>query len=88
MLNNYFNSNQDYFIKKAIINGIRNSIAHGHYKIDYTKDYENASIEFNDIYKGKTTFQASIKIIDFFYFFIDNEKSVLNYLGNMKGKSL
>ena len=88
VLNNYFNSHQDYFIKKAIINGIRNSIAHGHYKIDYTKDYENASIEFNDIYKGKTTFQASIKIIDFFYFFIDNEKSVLNYLGNMKGKSL
>ena len=84
----YFNNNKKYFENKAIITGIRNSIAHGNYKIKLSKKIGDTMITFDDIYLGKTTFHAEVYLVDFYNFIYNNQQIVVYYLESLKGKQL
>lgn len=84
----YFNNNKKYFENKAIITGIRNSIAHGNYKIELSEKIGDTMITFDDIYLGKTTFHAEVYLVDFYNFIYNNQQIVVNYLESLKGKHL
>lgn len=86
--NDYFNNNIDYLTNERIIDGIRNSIAHGNYYLKYNIDMNNSIIVFEDIYEGKLTFKCSIKINDFIKFLSDNSPIICNFLNNHKIKKL
>lgn len=81
-MNNYYNSNLKYFKNLAIIEGIRNSIAHGNYEIVNKKN--NVYINFKDIYNGNITFECDIDLMDFRNFIIESGKFVEEYLNNKK----
>ena len=89
---NDFTTNSNYFRNKAIIEGIRNSIAHGHYEIIPSNNFYDSVIKFNDIYEGKLTFQAEIKFIDFERLIGDNTTMIANFIykkiGLVSGNSL
>lgn len=70
-----------------IINHLRNSIAHGNYKIE-DSDIENICFVFNDIYNGASTYSLKIKCEDFEKLFTSRnlihdylEKLSLEHLG-------
>lgn len=84
----YFNNNKKYFENKAIITGIRNSIAHGNYKIKLSEKIGDTMITFDDIYLGKTTFHAEVYLVDFYNFIYNNQQIVVDYLESLKGKQL
>lgn len=86
--NDYFTNNIDYLTNERIIDGIRNSIAHGNYYIISNTDMNNSIIVFEDIYEGKLTFKCSIKINDFIKFLSDNSPIICNFLNNHKTKKL
>lgn len=86
--NDYFNNNIDYLTNERIIDGIRNSIAHGNYYIISKTDLNNSIIVFEDVYEGKLTFKCSIKINDFIKFLSDNSPIICNFLTNHKTKKL
>lgn len=86
--NDYFNNNIDYLTNERIIDGIRNSIAHGNYYIISKTDLNNSIIVFEDVYEGKLTFKCSIKINDFIKFLSDNSPIISNFLNNHKTKKL
>ena len=86
--NDYFTNNIDYLTNERIIDGIRNSIAHGNYYLKYNIDMNNSIIVFEDIYEGKLTFKCSIKINDFIKFLSDNSPIICNFLNNHKTKKL
>ena len=57
--------NEKYYRNRAIIEGLRNSIAHGHVRIkrfESTGDIDDTVINFKDIYKGKLTFELSMTL--------------------------
>lgn len=81
--NDYFNNNIDYLTNERIIDGIRNSIAHGNYYIISKTDLNNSIIVFEDVYEGKLTFKCSIKINDFIKFLSDNSPIICNFLNNI-----
>ena len=81
--NDYFNNNIDYLTNERIIDGIRNSIAHGNYYIISKTDLNNSIIVFEDVYEGKLTFKCSIKINDFIKFLSDNAPIISNFLNNI-----
>lgn len=91
-IKNDFTDNADYFRNKAIIEGIRNSIAHGHYEFISSGNFNDTIIAFNDIYEGKLTFQAKIKFSDFERLINDNTMIISNFvnkkLGIVNGNSL
>lgn len=86
--NDYFTNNIDYLTNERIIDGIRNSIAHGNYYLKYNIDMNNSIIVFEDVYEGKLTFKCSIKINDFIKFLSDNSPIICNFLNNNKTKKL
>ena len=86
--NDYFNNNIDYLTNERIIDGIRNSIAHGNYYIISKTDLNNSIIVFEDVYEGKLTFKCSIKINNFIKFLSDNAPIICNFLTNHKTKKL
>ncbi|MBQ3020611.1 MAG: hypothetical protein IJD92_00115 [Bacilli bacterium] len=69
---NDFDNNYDYFKNKAIINGIRNSIAHGNYNVVSGNSIFNSKIIFDDIYNGKTTFNIELTFNDVLSIVLDN----------------
>lgn len=77
---NDFTTNSDYFKNKAIIEGIRNSIAHGHYEIIPSNNFYDSVIKFNDIYEGKLTFQAEIKFIDLERLIGENTTTIADFV--------
>ena len=81
-INDDFNNNKLYFRNKAIIEGIRNSIAHGHYEFITNGDFNDTIIVFNDIYEGKLTFQLKIKFVDFEKMINENSQIMLNFVNN------
>lgn len=81
--NDYFKNNIDYLTNERMIDGIRNSIAHGNYYLKYNIDMNNSIIVFEDIYEGKLTFKCSIKINDFIKFLSDNSPIICNFLNNI-----
>ena len=74
--------NHMYFRNKAIIEGIRNSIAHGHYEIVSNGDVWSTEIVFSDIYEGKLTFQVKITFEELATLIEENYNRVLNYVKN------
>ena len=86
-------NNKLHLTNKAIITGIRNSIAHGHYKFVYSNDYSDVKIVFNDIYKGKITFSVEVNIIDFIELLYENDHVIIDFVKNniertRQGKSI
>ena len=86
-------NNKLHLTNKAIITGIRNSIAHGHYKFVYSNDYSDVKIVFNDIYEGKITFSAEVNIIDFIELLYENDHVIIDFVENniertRQGKSI
>lgn len=79
-IKNDFTVNRMYFYNKAIIEGIRNSIAHGHYEIISKSDFMNTEILFNDIYEGKLTFQVRMTFAQLEELIDNNYMSVLNFV--------
>ncbi|MBQ2872585.1 MAG: hypothetical protein IJE89_01130 [Bacilli bacterium] len=80
-----FTNNRMYFKNKAIIEGIRNSIAHGNYEFLIGRDFNDTTIIFSDIYEGKLTFQAKIKFIDFEKLFDVNTNVLVKFIDKKLG---
>ena len=51
-------NNIKYLTNESIVNGIRNSIAHGNYRVIFMGELSKSKIIFDDIYEGKTTAQS------------------------------
>jgi len=81
-IKNDFTVNRMYFYNKAIIEGIRNSIAHGNYEFISNGDFWNTEIIFNDIYEGKLTFQVKMTFRELDSLIDNNYMNVLNYVKN------
>lgn len=64
-LNEYYKNNILYLTNERIISGIRNSIAHGNYKVIFNTNMEDSIVIFEDIYKGVSTFKCRVRIMDF-----------------------
>lgn len=80
-----FINNKMYFRNKAIIEGVRNSIAHGNYEFLIGKDFNDTTIVFSDIYEGKLTFQAKIRFIDLERLFDVNTDVLVKFIDKKMG---
>ncbi len=78
----YRSNNILYLTNEAIIRGIRNSIAHGNYKVILGKSICDSKILFDDIYKGKVTFSGEVTISDFNDILINSFQIVNAFLGS------
>lgn len=86
---NYYDNNSQvggYFYNKAIIEGIRNSIAHGNYQVIEATSILDSKIIFRDIYLGKETFSCEVGAEDFKNLLIVNMKIILQFLSSRKGE--
>lgn len=84
---NYYDQNSQvggYFYNKAIIEGIRNSIAHGNYQVIETPFA--LKIIFRYIYLGKETFSCEVMEEDFKNLLIANMKIICEFLSLRKGE--
>lgn len=86
--NNYYNNNLLYLTNEGIINGIRNSIAHGNYEVIQNNNISDTYIIFNDIYEGVLTFKGKIKLLDFIDLIDNNANVIYDFLNNDKVKVL
>ena len=84
-IKNDFDMNMYYFRNKSIIEGIRNSIAHGHYEFISNGEFNDTIIVFNDIYEGKLTFQLKIKFSDFEDLINNNSTEIAKFIGKRLG---
>lgn len=78
--NEYINKYPNLIKNEKTINGIRDSIAHGSYKLIYGKDFKNSIIEFTDFYNGKIIFKANITVRDFLAFLTNSALKINLYL--------
>lgn len=78
----YINNNVDLIKKEKLIEGIRNSIAHGNYKIDLDDSINNSLIIFEDIYEDKLNFKISVTIYDFYLFLHESSLKIDNFLNS------
>ncbi len=85
-LKTYYENNCLFTRNKAIINGIRNSIAHGNYEVVCDGDFNDAKIIFSDIYKGELTFKAEILVLNFFNTLDSNYQIINKYIADKKIK--
>lgn len=76
----YEANNLDLIKNRAIINGIRNSIAHGNYTF-YVEDGVS-KILFEDLYEGECTFRASVSVVDFLNFIYASEAIVTSFINS------
>ena len=81
----YEQKNSEHLKNKVIINGIRNSISHGNYKLETSIDNE-IKIVFEDIYEGKLTFKCEIDIIDFINMIYENQNIIIAFLNKNEQK--
>lgn len=79
-VNSYVNTYSKLIKNEKIINGIRNSIAHGNYKVIQKETLKDSLIEFTDFYEGKITFKASISIDNFVEFLHQSAVEMEKYL--------
>ena len=84
---NIYNKNSKYYYNLAIINGIRNSIAHGHYTYSLDETFETSKIHFKDIYEGELTFECEVLLGDFLHLQFDNIKTIGEYLLSINAKT-
>lgn len=82
----YSQNNKTHLLNKSIINGIRNSIAHGNYRILQGKKLEDIKIVFEDIHNDKLTFKAEISPTDFINMIYENDHVINEFLLNKKGE--
>lgn len=80
-INLYESFNESHLRNKVIINGIRNSISHGNYKIE-TVENRIDKIVFEDIYEGVLTFKCEVPITEFINMIYKNEKPIEEFLDN------
>lgn len=85
-LMHYHGSNKGYFENKKIIEGIRNSIAHGNYEITDIFDIGKCRIVFRDVYNEKLTFLASINFLDFMQMLEDTIPILQSFITQNYGK--
>lgn len=81
-----YKNNFNYFKNRAIINGIRNSIAHGNYEIILGDHIATTKIIFKDIYEGKETFKIELTYSQFSEMIEDNYYLIYLYLEKLKGQ--
>ena len=79
-VNSYVSTYASLIKNEKIINGIRNSIAHGNYKVILNETLKDSLIEFTDFYEGEVTFKASISINDFVEFLHKSAIEIEKYL--------
>lgn len=79
-VNSYVSTYSSLIKNEKIINGIRNSIAHGNYKVILKETLKDSLIEFIDFYEGEVTFKASISINDFVCFLHKSGMEIEKYL--------
>lgn len=79
-VNNYVSTYASLIKNEKIINGIRNSIAHGNYKVILKETLKGSLIEFTDFYEGEVTFKASISIDNFVEFLQKSAIEIEKYL--------
>ena len=79
-VNNYVSTYASLIKNEKIINGIRNSIAHGNYKVILKETLKDSLIEFTDFYEGEVTFKASISIDNFVEFLHQSAIEMEKYL--------
>lgn len=79
-VNNYVSTYANLIKNEKIINGIRNSIAHGNYKVILKETLKDSLIEFTDFYEGEVTFKASISIDNFVEFLQKSAIEIEKYL--------
>lgn len=77
-LKSYYINNSKHIKNRAIIEGIRNSIAHGNYKIDL--NFGDYILIFTDLYEGKVTFEAKIPLLDFIKTVESNTSVIEKYI--------
>lgn len=80
----YVTDNSLLVYNRGIINGIRNSIAHGKYTVIQSGSFADVRILFEDIYEGETTFKADISIADFLNFIYSSEAKVVSFVKSKK----
>lgn len=85
-----YDYNRDYHYNKTIIEGIRNSMAHGNIHIDkFTAQGEitDVDVHFQNIHEGQLYFDIKIKLRDFETLFNDhNVKVISDYIINQLNK--
>lgn len=79
-VNSYVSTYSSLIKNEKIINGIRNSIAHGNYKVILKETLKDSLIEFTDFYEGEVTFKASISIDNFVEFLQKSAIEIEKYL--------
>ena len=79
-VNSYVSTYSSLIKNEKIINGIRNSIAHGNYKVILKETLKDSLIEFTDFYEGEVTFKASISIDNFVEFLQKSAVEIEKYL--------
>ena len=82
--------NPDYFRNRAIVDGIRNAIAHGNITINKfvsPEKIDDIMITFKDIYEGEVTFELEISIRDFERLFHEHNITVLSEFLDRKQKT-
>ena len=80
-------NNSRYFYNRAIIEGIRNSIAHGNVSIEnsYGNKYVSDTVlKFTNIHEGKVLFQASVSLYDLEILFESYNTKVLEEFFDQK----
>lgn len=77
-LKSYYLNNINHIKNRAIIEGIRNAIAHGNYKIDL--NFGDYILIFTDLYEGKITFEAKIPLLDFIKTIESNTSVIEKYI--------
>ena len=82
MIKNDYAVNRLHFENRAIIEGIRNAIAHGNYEFNINGDFFDTEILLNDIYEGENTFSVKISFREFEEMIDKNYDIVLNYIRN------
>lgn len=80
----YVTDNSLLIYNRGIINGIRNSIAHGKYTVIQSGSFDDVRILFEDIYDDETTFKADISIADFLNFIYSSEAKVVAFVKSKK----
>lgn len=87
-----YNKNNDYFRNLAIIEGMRNSIAHGNVKITNIASAKNKfdlNIQFTNIHEGKECFKMNVSIYDLEILFTENNiKLIDNYVNKINNEKV
>lgn len=75
-----------YLYNKAVIEGIRNSIAHGNYRVIMAPTLPESKIKFDDIYNDELTFSCDISFNDF-YLSLAQNLQIINNIANYVDKN-